>query len=109
VLNPRLLESSSLKEFLPKIDLVVNATSAGMWPETQLSPWPCDISFPPRAFLYDLVYNPPVTALVQAWRDQGLLATTGLGMLIEQAALALQLWTGRDVPRDVMEKAAAEF
>jgi shikimate dehydrogenase len=54
------------------------------------------------AFVYDLVYNPRETKLVKTARAQGLSATTGLGMLIEQAALAFELWTGHTPPRDVL-------
>nr|MBC8505341.1 shikimate dehydrogenase [Chloroflexota bacterium] len=52
--------------------------------------------------LYDLVYNPRETALVKQAMAAGLSATTGLGMLVEQAALAFERWTGLEAPRDVM-------
>jgi shikimate dehydrogenase len=49
-----------------------------------------------------LVYNPRETKFVKDARAQGLSATTGLGMLIEQAALAFKIWTGHNPPRDVL-------
>ena len=82
-----------------------------MSPNTSVSPWPNEIPFPPRASLYDLVYNPQETLLVQRARQASLPATTGLGMLVEQAALAFQLWTGLHVPPEVKlnaRKVAAE-
>jgi shikimate dehydrogenase len=43
--------------------------------------------------------------LVQQARAAGLTAATGLGMLVEQAALAFERWTGREAPRRVMRAA----
>jgi shikimate dehydrogenase len=88
--------------------LIVNATSLGMHPDSAASPWPADVPFPSRAFVYDLVYNPPVTELVSAARAQGMAATTGLGMLVEQGALAFERWTGLPAPREVMRHAAQQ-
>ena len=51
-------------------------------------------ALPKQTKIYDLVYNPRETKLVRDARAQGLQATTGLGMLIEQAALGFELWTG---------------
>ena len=58
--------------------------------------------------IYDLVYNPRETKLVRDARSQGLNATTGLGMLIEQAALAFELWTGHNPPRDILYTSLVE-
>ncbi len=79
---------------LPKAALIVNATPLGMAPDTGASPWPAGLPFPPEAIVYDLVYNPQETKLVKDARAAGLPAVTGLGMLVEQAALAFALWTG---------------
>jgi shikimate dehydrogenase len=57
--------------------------------------------------VYDLVYNPAETALVRAARAGGLRAASGLGMLVEQAALAFQMWTGKAVPRQPLWEALA--
>jgi shikimate 5-dehydrogenase len=73
-----------------------------MFPETDISPWPNGLPFPKEAAVYDLVYNPRQTRLVEAAQAAGLRATTGLGMLVEQAALSFACWTGRDVPREVL-------
>jgi shikimate dehydrogenase len=43
---------------------------------------------------------------VQDARRQGLHATTGIGMLIEQAALSFEIWTGHNPSREVMRNAA---
>ena len=83
-------------------DLLVNTTPLGMAPHINSSPLPKDFSFPLRARVYDLVYNPRETELVRAARAHGLNATTGLGMLVEQAAHAFEIWTGQAPARDVL-------
>jgi shikimate dehydrogenase len=67
-----------------------------MAPHVAASPWPQALALPETA-VYDLVYNPRETNLVRAARAAGLPATTGLGMLMEQAALAFTRWTGVEV------------
>ena len=86
-------------------DLIVNATPLGMSPDIEGSPWPDEIPLPTCASLYDLVYNPQETRLVRHAREAGLTATTGLGMLIEQAALAFHHWTGLQVSEETKQKA----
>ena len=86
------------------LSLLVNTTPVGMHPHENASPWPMDIALPKHAAIYDLVYNPRETLLVKRARANGLLATTGMGMLVEQAALAFELWTGVAAPRKVMKQ-----
>jgi shikimate dehydrogenase len=92
-----------------KISLVVNTTPIGMTPNTNQSSWPENLPFPPRAAIYDLVYNPRETKLVKDACLQGLSATTGLGMLIEQAALSFEIWTGHQPSREVMSAAVNDI
>jgi len=82
--------------------LLVNCTPVGMHPHVDASPWPEGLPFPPEAVVYDLVYNPRETRLVRDARAAGLPAVTGLGMLVEQAALSLERWIGQEVPREAM-------
>jgi shikimate dehydrogenase len=87
---------------LSDIHLIVNTTPVGMYPNTDSSPWIIGLDFPKGSAVYDLVYNPNETLVVKQARAAGLRATTGAGMLIEQAALSFLLWTGHDVPRSAM-------
>ncbi|HEX9384932.1 MAG TPA: shikimate dehydrogenase [Anaerolineales bacterium] len=96
--NPQTFQRSNLQ-------LIVNTTPVGMTPNIDGSPWPENLPFPKNAAIYDLVYNPRETKLVRDARCQGLNATTGLGMLIEQAALSFEIWTGYKPPREVMFEA----
>jgi shikimate dehydrogenase len=97
-----LLESGDLDQLGNEIQLIVNATPIGMYPDSEHSPWPQGCPFPKGAAVYDLVYNPRQTRLVRDAQAAGLWATTGLGMLVEQAALSFACWTGRDVAREIL-------
>jgi shikimate dehydrogenase len=88
--------------------LIVNCTPLGMSPNVEASPWPEGVSFPRGAVVYDLVYNPSVTKFMAAARAAGLAASTGLGMLVSQAALSFERWTGLKPPFDPMFRAASE-
>ena len=101
-MNVILLEAGDLGHLGGGIDLIVNATPIGMFPEIEFTPWPVDLPFPAGAAVYDVVYNPRQTRLVRDAKAKGLQATTGLGMLVEQAARSFALWTGREVPSEVM-------
>ncbi len=96
-------------------DLVVSATPVGMGAglrgpnamdsaEGLLAVDPARLG--PGQLVVDLVYDPPLTGLVEAARGRGAAAVNGLGMLIHQAAHAFRLWTGEDPPLAVMSAAA---
>jgi shikimate dehydrogenase len=85
-------------------DIVVNTTSIGMGTDEL----PCDPAlFGPRQIVADLVYYPLETALLRAARDAGATAVDGLGMLVHQAVLQHELWTG-DRPDPAVMRAATE-
>ena len=100
-LNCQTLQHSNLQ-------LIVNTTPIGMTPNTDQSPWPEILIFPPHVAIYDLIYNPRETKLVKDAYAKGLPATTGLGMLIEQAALAFEIWTGHNLPRNIFIDSVVE-
>jgi shikimate dehydrogenase len=91
---------------LEHIDLLVNATSVGMHPATDQSPWPEPLPLPSHWTVYDLVYNPLETRLLARAHSAGARPIGGLEMLIHQGALAFQLWTGEPAPLEVMRSAA---
>lgn len=90
------------------LQLIVNATSAGMHPKNTQSPWPDGWQLPASAAVYDLVYNPPLTAFQEQAQESGLRTKNGLGMLVEQAALAFECWLGCPAPRKAMRKAVQD-
>ncbi len=82
-------------------DLVVNGTPLGAHGETIALP-----RVGPDALVVDLLYRPASTPLQQAARATGAKAFGGLGLLLHQAALSFELWTGRPAPLEVMSAAA---
>lgn len=98
-----------LAPFLPDLDLLVNTTPLGMWPDVDSCPWLPEMPLPARSAVYDLVYNPAQTALLRAAQARGLPAANGLGMLVEQAALAFECWTGLPAARNAMRQSLTAF
>lgn len=88
--------------------LLVNATSVGLAPKIHESPWPEDVPFPEGATIYDMVYRPARTKLMEMAEIQGSRAIGGLGMLVRQGAAAFKIWTGVEPPVDVMFEALYE-
>jgi shikimate dehydrogenase len=80
--------------------LVVNTTSVGMWPHGHASVWPDGVPVPPHLTVFDLVYNPLDTRLLQQARRSGARGIDGLGMLVRQGALAFNLWVDQGIPMD---------
>jgi shikimate dehydrogenase len=89
---------------LPSRAVVVNATSAGL---KTTDPLPIDLgALPTPCAVYDMIYNPPETALLAAARARHVPVANGLSMLVHQGARALEIWTGRAVPVGAMAAAA---
>lgn len=89
---------------LPRGAIVINATSAGLR-ETDMSP--LNLAAIPRpACVYDMIYNPPQTALLRSAAALGVPCANGLSMLVHQGAKSLQIWSEADVPVPVMRAAA---
>lgn len=96
----------ALAGIAPSAHFVINCTPLGLAPDVEASPWPDEVPLPDQALLYDLVYNPPVTALMRRFRAAGLRVFGGLGMLVWQGALAWPRWTETPPPVDIMFAAA---
>jgi shikimate dehydrogenase len=87
------------------VDLLVNATSIGMYPEVDAMP-PVDLQGArPDLIVADVVINPPETALLVAAKQRGLRTLDGLAMLVYQGVIGFELWTGCKAPEAVMAKA----
>jgi shikimate dehydrogenase len=96
------LADPAFETALRSTDLAVNATTVGM-----LDPGvtiPVEV-LPAHATVFDLVYVPFETPLLQAARARGLRAANGSEMLIAQAAIAFERWTGVGGMADVMRVA----
>lgn len=89
----------------PDVDILVNATSIGLFPNTDAMP---DVDFEdarPELLVCDVVPNPPETRMIQTARMQGLKTLTGLPMLVYQGAIGFEMWTGRKAPEPAMRAA----
>jgi shikimate dehydrogenase len=87
------------------VDLLLNATSLGLNPDDLL---PIDLKqYEPDSAgaVYDMIYRPAETPLLKAARHAGCRTANGLGMLLYQGARALEIWTGRSAPVEVMRNA----
>jgi len=92
-------------EELSSVELVVHATPVGMGDDAGSLPFDPDL-LRPGQIVVDLVYEPLDTALLEAARARGAVAVDGLGMLVHQAALQFERWTGSEPPVDAMAAAA---
>ena len=97
------LSESVLGRELRDADLLVNATSVGMHPNVEESPVPSNLLRSDMA-VFDIVYNPVETRLLRDARRVGAKTVDGVGMLVNQGAIAFKLWTGVEPPRDVMRE-----
>jgi shikimate dehydrogenase len=88
-------------------DLVINSTPLGMRPGDP-SPVQGDWLHPGQV-VSDMIYSPPDTPLLRAAKEAGATPLGGLGMLVAQGAISLEIWNGDttiSAPRDVMRDAA---
>lgn len=88
---------------IPKeTDILVNATCVGLHPNVQDKP---DIDYStilPHMVVCDVVFNPVDPLFLREARKQGARTVSGIGMLVQQGALAFTLWTGKEAPEQVM-------
>ena len=92
--------------FVRQSAVVVNATPVGL--NGQDSPWPTPSDFHAGQILYDLLYHPAETPLMRAAGDRGTTVIGGLPMLVAQAAGSFRQWTEREMPIDVVTRAALD-
>ncbi len=92
---------------LPGVDIIVNATSVGMGSPAFPDPaMPLDPSLLRASHIVaDLVYQPVRTGLLHAAEAAGCRTLNGVGMLLYQAVLAFELWTGQTAPVTEMRAA----
>ncbi|WP_379136241.1 shikimate dehydrogenase [Paenibacillus sp. sgz500958] len=90
-----------LPELLGGMDVVINTTSVGMYPHMDETPVNTAL-FHSSMVISDLIYNPFQTRLLQDSQELGCRIHGGLGMFVYQGAYALEYWTGRPAPVEVM-------
>lgn len=89
----------------PGTDVVVNATSIGLYPDVEARV-PLNVgSLQPGMIVCDVIPNPPRTRLVRDAAAAGCVVLDGLGMLVNQGIIGIRLWTGQDADPKVMRQA----
>ena len=86
-------------------DMLINATSIGFSPNVTDKPDIDYTAITPEMCVCDVIFNPAETIFLKSAAENGAKTITGLGMLVQQAALNFTLWTGVEAPVDVMEDA----
>jgi 3-dehydroquinate dehydratase/shikimate dehydrogenase len=95
----------SLTDFSGNLDLVINCTPVGMKGRDELlSPLPAEHLHKVK-LVYDLIYNPLETQLLEDAKATGCQTLGGMAMLISQAAEQFRLWTGKQMPMDLITRA----
>ena len=86
----------------PTVDIVINATSIGLFPDVHAE-LPLDVdTLEPAMVVADVIPNPPKTRLLGAAAGRGCTTLDGLGMLVNQGVSGIRYWTGVDVDPWVM-------
>ncbi|MBL1210752.1 shikimate dehydrogenase [Geminocystis sp. GBBB08] len=94
----------NLSELIPDSELIINATPIGMSPHIKNSPL-TDLQISlikQNTIVYDLIYTPSPTLFLQQAQKQGAIIIDGSEMLIQQGAIAFEIWTGKSAPIDIM-------
>ncbi|MGC8817422.1 MAG: shikimate dehydrogenase [Candidatus Hadarchaeum sp.] len=99
------MDPNKLKKAIADAEVLINATSVGMRPKVNETLVTADMMHR-NLIVYDIVYKPLRTRLLREAGKAGAMTIDGLGMLVRQGALALEIWTGRRAPIKVMEAAA---
>jgi len=87
------------------VDLILNATSLGLKPDDPLPLDERQFSLRHAGAVYDMIYRPAETPLLKLAAAAGCRNSNGLSMLLYQGAAALELWTGKTAPLEVMRRA----
>jgi shikimate dehydrogenase len=93
-----------LKEELKDAAVLINCTSIGMKNTIDQSIVSSPDTLHANLFVSDIIYDPPKTKLLSIAEEAGCKTMNGLGMMIWQGAIAFKIWTGKDMPVDLVKK-----
>jgi shikimate dehydrogenase len=97
------LSNETLKEELKDTDILVNATSVGMYPDINKSPVPKSLLHP-NLWVMDIIYAPLETKLAKDAKARGANLISGVEMLIYQGAASFEIWTQHPAPVTMMKR-----
>lgn len=90
-------------------NLIINTTSVGLSPEIDDAPTTIEDSFVKGQIVFDVIYNPLKTKLLQIAEKKGVRTLNGLKMFIEQGAKSFELWTGEQFPKEKIFKTLTNY
>ncbi|HCU37436.1 MAG TPA: shikimate dehydrogenase [Armatimonadetes bacterium] len=99
------LDEQAARDAVTRADIVVDCTSVGMHPHTDVEPVVPAEWLHPGQLVCDLTYNPRETVLLTAAAARGAETLEGAGMLVHQGAIAFEHWTGVPAPVETMRSA----
>lgn len=96
----------NLTDLIPDTDLIVNTTPIGMYPNIDNSPLTKEQNdlIKKGTIAYDLIYTPRPTLFLQQALKQGAIIIDGSEMLVQQGAIAFEIWTGKIAPVEIMRQ-----
>jgi shikimate dehydrogenase len=86
-------------------DILVNATSIGLFPDIETKPDIMYSDIGSEMIVCDVIPNPPLTVFLKEAESRGAKTLDGLGMLVYQGAIGFTMWTGLEAPVDAMYQA----
>ena len=92
------------REQRPNWDVIINTTSLGMAPQLELTPLPL-YKFSDKQIVFETIYTPRTTTLMQAARMQSAQTFQGIDMLLYQGLAQFELFTGKPAPVNEMRAA----
>lgn len=84
--------------------ILVNGTSVGMAPKTDATIITDTTMLRPDLFVFDVIYNPKETRLLREAKAAGCKTSNGMYMLLYQGAASFELWTGQEMPVDIIKE-----
>lgn len=99
-----LSDAETLRAHLASSTLLTNGTSVGMAPNTDATPIPDTSMFHPNLTVSDVIYNPRETRLLAEANEKGCKTFNGMYMLLYQGEEAFKIWTGQDMPTELIKE-----
>ena len=99
-----LADETALKKSIADSAILVNGSSVGMAPNTDGCLIPDTSFFHPELIVSDVIYNPRKTKLLTLAESAGLATFNGMYMLLYQGAEAFKIWTGQEMPVDLVKR-----
>lgn len=97
-------DHAALKDAMEESSLLINATSVGMVPDVTGTVIPDKSLFHPELTVADVVYEPRETRLLREAREAGCPTFNGMYMLLHQGVKAFHIWTGLDMPVEIVRE-----